>query len=113
MSTQPKTTSSLAEAAAAFERELEQYEKLTSELKRTPVRSEKTLQRTKRLLNESVECEQQLGILLQGLLVAMNCARDRQQVCMELALEAVQSVQTRALEFQTMLERVSDLGQKA
>jgi hypothetical protein len=104
---------SLAGAATEFETELARYEKITSELRRTPVTSEKTLQRTRRLLGECAECEQQLSVLLQQLLQAMNRARDRQQTCMQHSLDAASSLQSRANEFQELLERVAKLGQLA
>jgi len=113
MTTQPKHEGPLTAAAAAFEHELERYERLTSELGRTPVRSDKSLSRTKRLLSEAAECEEGLGRLLHGLLAAMQGARDKQQTSMERVLEAAHGVQTRASEFTALLERVAELGHKA
>lgn len=113
MTTQTKHEGPLTSAAAAFERELERFERLTAELGRTPVRSDKSLSRTKRLLSEAAECEENLGRLLQGLLAAMQGARDKQQTSMERVLEAAHGVQTRASEFTALLERVAELGHKA
>jgi len=103
----------LTTAAAAFEQELARYEKVSLELKRTKVTSQKTLHRTQRLLGESVESEEELGVRLQALLEAMNGARQRQQTSMEMALAAAQELQTRAGMFTELLARVSALGQRA
>ncbi len=113
MSSQPPSSGPLSEAAAAFERELDRYERISSEVSRTTVRSQKTLARTQRLLTESAECEDALGARLRALLVAMNESRDKQQACMEQTLGAAKALQTRATEFTALLERVAALGQRA
>lgn len=113
MSSQPQSPGPLAEAAAAFERELNQYARITAELNRTTVRSEKTLSRTQKLLVESTQCEETLGVRLRALLEAMNGARDTQQRCMEQTLEAARTLQSRANEFTALLERVAALGTRA
>jgi hypothetical protein len=105
--------SPLSEAAAAFERELERYEKVAGELSRTTVRSQKTLSRTQRLLTDSADCEEALGTRLHALLEAMNGARDTQQRCMEQTLLAARNLQQRATDFTTLLERVAALGARA
>ena len=104
---------SLTEAAQAFERELARYNKISAELGRTTVRSQKTLQRTQRLLSDSADCEETLGTHLRTLLEAMNRARDTQQACMEQTLSAAQHLQQRANEFTALLERVAALGARA
>ncbi|HEX5656773.1 MAG TPA: hypothetical protein VFX59_06240 [Polyangiales bacterium] len=103
----------LTSAAADFERELARYEKIAAELSRNPVRSQKTLARTQKLLSESTECEQALGLRLRSLLEAMNGARDRQQQAMEQTLGAARALETRAVEFSTLIERVAALGVRA
>ncbi|MDB4988036.1 MAG: hypothetical protein JWN04_3214, partial [Myxococcaceae bacterium] len=84
-----------------------------SELSRTTVRSQKTLSRTQKLLTESAECEDALGQRLRAMLEAMNGSRDKQQSCMEQTLAAAKNLQTRANEFTALLERVSELGNRA
>jgi ABC-type transporter Mla subunit MlaD len=110
----PSTPSGpLSAAAAEFERELSRYEKISAELSRTPVRSHKTLARNQKLLSESAECEQALGVRLHALLEAMNGARDKQQHAMEQSLAAARSLESRATEFTALLERVAALGTQA
>jgi hypothetical protein len=111
--TTPKSEGTLAEAAAAFERELANYEKLSLELARNPVRSEKTLTRVRKVLGDAADSEAELGRLLHGLSAAMVAARDRQQECMARVQEAMQGAQARANEFTALLERVAALGAKA
>jgi hypothetical protein len=113
MSSQSPSPGPLSEAAADFERELARYEKISDELGRTTVRSQKTLSRTQRLLTDSAECEEALGQRLRKMLEAMNGARDKQQVCMEQTLAAAKNLQTRANEFTALLERVAALGTRA
>lgn len=113
MSSQSPSSGPLTEAAADFERELARYEKISNELGRTTVRSQKTLSRTQRLLTESAECEEALGQRLRKMLEAMNGSRDKQQVCMEQTLAAAKNLQTRANQFTALLERVTALGARA
>jgi hypothetical protein len=113
MSSNPQSPGPLTEAAAAFERELQQYERITAELNRTTVRSQKTLSRTQKLLIESTQCEEALGMRLRELLEAMNGARDTQQRCMEQTLASARGLQSRANEFTALLERVAALGTRA
>lgn len=104
---------SLSAAAADFERELARYEKLTAELRRTKVHSQKSLSRTQHLLSEATACEEALGVRLRGLLEAMNGARDAQQRCMDQTLTSARDLQQRADAFTALLERVAALGVRA
>jgi chromosome segregation ATPase len=113
MSSPSSVLGPLSEAAADFERELQRYEKISNELSRTTVRSQKTLSRTQKLLGESAECEDALGQRLRALLEAMNGARDTQSACMEKTLAAAKNLQARATDFTALLERVAALGQRA
>ena len=113
MNTTSKDEGQLAKAAAAFERELERYEKLSLELSRTPVRSEKSLSRARKLLADTNESEAELGRLLEGLSAAMRVARETQQTCMQRISDATEAAQRRAEEFAKLIERVALLGQKA
>jgi hypothetical protein len=103
----------LAEAADNFERELDRYERLSVELARTSVHSEKSLGRKRRLLEEFSESEAELGGRLQALLAAMNDARERQQRCMELAVTAATELRERAEQFSELMAQVATLGERA
>jgi hypothetical protein len=108
-----KDEGQLSKAAAAFEHELARYEKLSLELSRTPVRSEKTLSRARKLLADTNESEAELGRLLVGLSTAMRVARETQETCAQRITDATQAAQRRAEEFAQLIERVAELGQKA
>ena len=110
MNTTSKDEGQLAKAAAAFERELERYEKLSLELSRTPVRSEKSLSRARKLLADTNESEAELGRLLEGLSAAMRVARETQQTCMQRIQDATEAAQRRAEEFAKLIERVAMLN---
>jgi hypothetical protein len=103
----------LTEAAAAFERELAHYEQTTTELEKMTVSSEKTLNRTKALLDECAQSETRLSEHLSALATAMNASRDKQQACMVRSRDAAARVRERAAEFAALLEQFAALGQRA
>lgn len=111
MSTKPSTTP-LAAAATAIEEELQRYERVTAELRR-PVNSEKSLKRTKHLIEESSHCEQRMAERLHALVAAINGVRARQEACLEVTNGAVEQLQKRAGELEGLLLRFSTLGQAA
>jgi DNA repair exonuclease SbcCD ATPase subunit len=113
MGTAPRPVGKLAGAADHFEQELARYERLSSELARTTVQSEKSLGRKRHLLDEFTESEAELGVRLKSLLVAMNEARERQQHCMEVAVKAATDLRERAEQFSELMAKVTELGERA
>lgn len=113
MASPPRTVGPLAGAADQFEQELTRYERLASELARTTVQSEKSLERKRRLLEEFSESELELGERLKALLTAMNGARERQQRGMEVALAAANELRERATLFSELMAKVAALGERA
>jgi hypothetical protein len=113
MASAPRPVGALAGAADHFEQELARYERLSAELARTTVHSEKSLGRKRRLLEEFSESETELGARLQGLLAAMNGARERQQRGMEVALTAATELRERAALFSELMAKVAALGERA
>lgn len=113
MATPPRSVGKLTSAADHFEQELARYERLSNELARTSVHSEKSLGRKRRLLQELSECEEELGGRLKGLLVAMNDARDRQQRGLEIAVKAASELRERAEQFSELMDKVTALGERA
>jgi chromosome segregation ATPase len=109
----PRSVGALAGAADHFEQELARYERLSGELARTTVHSEKSLGRKRRLLEEFTESETELGARLKALLTAMNEARERQQRGMETALAAATELRERALLFSELMAKVAALGERA
>jgi ABC-type transporter Mla subunit MlaD len=113
MGSAPRNAGKLAEAADNFERALGRYERLSAELARTSVQSEKSLERKRRLLEEFSESEAELGGRLKALLAAMNDARERQQHCMEVAVTAATDLRARAEQFSELMAQVATLGERA
>jgi uncharacterized phage infection (PIP) family protein YhgE len=113
MATPPRPVGKLAGAADHFEQELARYARLSDELARTTVHSEKSLGRKRRLLEEFTESESELGARLRGLLGAMNEARERQQHCMEVAVNAATELRERAEQFGELMAKVAALGERA
>ena len=113
MGTAPRPVGKLAGAADHFEQELARYERLSGELARTTVQSEKSLGRKRRLLEDFSESEAELGARLKGLLAAMNEARERQQQCMEVAVKAATDLRERAEQFGELMAKVTELGERA
>jgi ABC-type transporter Mla subunit MlaD len=113
MGTAPRPVGKLAGAADHFEEELARYARLSDELARTTVHSEKSLGRKRRLLEEFSESESELGVRLKGLLAAMNEARERQQHCMDVAVKAATELRERAEQFGQLMAKVTELGERA
>ena len=109
----PRAVGDLARAADEFEQELARYERLSSELARTRIQSEKSLVRKRKLLEEFSEREAELGGRLKGILEAIHGARERQQRCLETALAAASELQERAAQFSELMAQVAALGERA
>ncbi len=103
----------LTQAASAFEAELERYAQIAAEIERAPLTSEKGLNRAKKALRESADCQERLGAALHALLAAMETSRNKQHRCMEQTLDAARRVQARAEEYGRLMERFAGLGQRA
>lgn len=113
MGTAPRPVGKLAGAADHFEQELARYERLSGELARTSVQSEKSLGRKRQLLDQFTDSEAELGVRLKALLVAMNEARERQQHCMDVAVRAATELRERAEQFSALMDQATQLGERA
>lgn len=110
MSRKPDT--SLSKAAAALEAELAHFEDLLLDLK-SPVNSEKALQRARHRLEECSACEEKLAENLRAFAEAMQVMQARQQECMQLLGERAEGVQARFADRNTLVSRINQLGQQA
>ncbi|HEX6243078.1 MAG TPA: hypothetical protein VFZ61_19325 [Polyangiales bacterium] len=113
MAAAPRPIGELASAADEFEQELTRYERLTNELSRTRIQSEKSLTRKRKLLEEFSEREAELGARLKGLLTAIHAARERQQRCIDSAVAAANELQDRAAQYSELMAQVATLGARA
>lgn len=114
MSKRDKSPSSeLVVAAEALETQLKRFEALAEQLRKTPLNSEKNLERASKLLRDVAEMDQQLNGSVSALVTAVTASRDRQHAQAEAVNAYAQELQNRAETFRALLERYGALGQSA
>jgi hypothetical protein len=114
MSKRDKSPSSeLVAAAEALESQLTRFESLADQLRKSPLNSEKSLERASKLLRDVAEQDQVLNASVSALVAAVTAARDRQQTQAEAVNARAQELQQRAETFKSLLERYGALGQSA
>jgi uncharacterized protein YoxC len=106
-------TSELVAAAEALEAQLTRFESLAEQFRKSPLNSEKSLERASKLLRDVAEQDQQLNVSVSALVAAVTATRNRQQVQAESVNARAQELQQRAETFKTLLERYGALGQSA
>ncbi len=106
-------TSELTAAAEALDEQLRRFESLTDQFKKSPLNSEKSLERASKLLRDVAEQDRVLNECVSALVAAVSGARDRQQKNAEAVNEHAQYLEKRAETFKTLLERYGALGQSA
>jgi chromosome segregation ATPase len=114
--TMPKATpdrSALVAAAAQLEEELSRYEKLTDEVGRVAIGSEKTLARAARAVQDAAACHERIMESVGALSEAMNATRARQESSLVRMAEAARHVGERATAFRALLARYASLGEVA
>lgn len=94
--------SELALAAEALNEELRKFESLTHALRRDPLNSQKSLERTAGMLREVADSDDRLAKLVQVLVAAITTAREKQQ-------QQAKQVHERALELQQRTEVLKEL----
>lgn len=114
MSKRDKSPSSeLVAAAEALESQLTRFESLADQLHKSPLNSEKSLERASKLLRDVAEQDQVLNASVSALVAAVTAARDRQQTQAEAVNARAQELQQRAETFKSLLERYGELGKSA
>lgn len=106
-------TSELTAAAEALDSQLRRFESLTEQFKKSPLNSEKSLEKASKLLRDVAEQDRVLNESVSALVAAVASARDRQQKNAEAVNEHAQYLEKRAETFKTLLERYGALGQSA
>lgn len=94
--------SELALAAEALDEELRKFESLTHALRRDPLNSQKSLERTAGMLREVADSDDRLAKLVHALVAAITTAREKQQ-------QQAKQVHERALELQQRTEVLKEL----
>ncbi|HEX8699272.1 MAG TPA: hypothetical protein VF815_10580 [Myxococcaceae bacterium] len=106
-------SSELTAAAEVLDEQLRRFESLTDQFKKSPLNSEKSLERASKLLRDVAEQDRVLNESVSALVAAVSNARDRQQKNAEAVNEHAQYLEKRAETFKTLLERYGALGQSA
>ena len=103
----------LVQAAEGVEEELRRFEDLADTVLRTPLDSEKNLERASRALREVAESDERLVAQLQKLVAAVGGIRDRQQEHARGVNARAEELQARTQAFQELLQRYAGLGRSA
>lgn len=108
-----KKLSDLAAAAAALDAQLLRYENVANEARRTPLTSEKNINRAARALNDAATAQDGVSECLGSLVQAIAAARERQEANMKALLAHAHEVQARAKLLEELLVRFAALGAEA
>lgn len=110
---QPSESSELVNAAMAIEEELRRFEALAEEVRTSPLRSQKNLEKMGKLLNTVADCDERMVANMRALLGVLNTWRDRQQALAAQVNSRAQELQERTKVYQELMERFAGLGQEA
>jgi hypothetical protein len=113
MTKPPEEKEPLVTAAVALMEELSRYEKLTDEVSRTAVNSEKTLVRATRAVQDASECHQRIMEHVGALSAAMTQVRSRQENDVTRMADAARKLSDRAATFQSLIGRYGALADNA
>jgi len=106
-------SSELAAAAAALDAEVKRFEELATVARKTPLNSEKNLERAAKALTEVAESDERLGAHVKALVDAITEIRDRQQAHAEEVHAVATQLQARTDDFQVLLKSFALLGEEA
>ena len=111
-----KTTtpdSPLKAAVQALDDELERFEALADSARRTPLTSERNLEKAAAAINQAAESQQRVHGHIQALIDAISAARVKHDKTAEELVKTRDEVQARGERFQTQLARFAALGKEA
>jgi methyl-accepting chemotaxis protein len=110
---QQSESSELVNAAMAIEEELRRFETLAEEVRTSPLRSQKNLEKMGKLLNTVADCDERMVASMRSLLGVLNQWRERQQELATQVNNRAQELQERTKVYQALMERFAGLGQEA
>jgi DNA repair exonuclease SbcCD ATPase subunit len=110
---QQSESSELVNAAMAIEEELRKFETLAEEVRTGEMRSQKSLERMGKLLNQVADCDERMVANMRSLLTVLNGWRDRQQTLAGEVNTRALELQERTKVYQSLMERFAALGQEA
>ena len=111
-----KTTtgdSALKAAVQALDDELDRFEALADAARRTPLTSERNLEKAATAINQAAESQQRVHGHIQALIDAITAARVKHDKTAEELVKTRDEVQARGERFQTQLGRFAALGKEA
>jgi len=112
--TTPESPASLLRAAVqALDEELERFEHLAHAAHKTPLTSERNLEKAATAINQAAESQQRVHGHIQALIDAISAARVKHDQTAEELVKTRDLVQARGERFQTQLGRFAALGKEA
>ena len=111
-----KTTSPdspLKTAVQALDDELDRFEALADSARRTPLTSERNLEKAATAINQAAESQQRVHGHIQALIDAIGAARVKHDKTAEELVQTRDEVQARGERFQAQLARFAALGKEA
>jgi chromosome segregation ATPase len=107
------TSSSLKAAVQALDDELARFEALADAAQRTPLTSERNLEKAATAVNQAAESQQRVHGHIQALIDAITAARVKHDETAQELVKTRDLVQARGERFQTQLARFAALGKEA
>src|SRR2546423_582246 len=86
----------LANAALALAEELRRFEVLAGSAQKTPLNSQKNIERAARTLSEAAECQQRVSDLVQSFMSSLTSARQQNQETAEALQRCGEEIRQRA-----------------
>jgi chromosome segregation ATPase len=105
--------SPLKAAVQALDDELDNFEALALSAQRTPLTSERNLEKAATAINQAAESQQRVHGHIQALIDAISAARVKHDKTAEELVKTRDEVQARGERFQTQLGRFAALGKEA
>jgi chromosome segregation ATPase len=105
--------SPLERAVAALDEELNRFEQLANSAQRTPLTSERNLEKAAQAINQAAESQQRVHGHIQALIEAISQARQQHDATAETLVKTRDEVQARGERFQQQLGRFAALGKEA
>jgi chromosome segregation ATPase len=105
--------SPLKSAVQALDDELDNFDALAQSAQRTPLTSERNLEKAATAINQAAESQQRVHGHIQALIDAISAARIKHDKTAEELVKTRDEVQARGERFQTQLGRFAALGKEA
>jgi DNA repair exonuclease SbcCD ATPase subunit len=107
------TDSALKAAVQALDEELDRFEALADAARRTPLTSERSLEKAATAINQAADSQKRVHGHIQALIDAITAARVKHDQTAEELVKTRDEVQARGERFQTQLARFAALGKEA